>query len=100
MPLKSKIHWIPLVATNIFCQSVLLYLSRLILANLKEPPDTRHIISIKNAFGFKLLLTHSVLKQAFCNTNKIYTLILIREMKTLSNTGFELALARLPKLLV
>ena len=39
--------------------------SRLILANLKEPPDTHHIISRKNAFGFKLLSTYSVLKQSF-----------------------------------
>ena len=39
--------------------------SRLISENLKEPPDTHHIISKKNAFGFKLLSTYSVLKQSF-----------------------------------
>ena len=37
--------------------------SRLILENLKEP-DT-HIFSRKNAFGFRLLSTHSALKQSF-----------------------------------
>ena len=40
-------------------------LSRLILENLKEAPDTHHVISRKNFFGFKLLSTHSVLKQSF-----------------------------------
>ena len=46
--------------------------SRLILANPKEPPDTHHIISRKNAFGFKLLSTHGVLKQSlsFLQQNK------------------------------
>ena len=39
--------------------------SRLILANLKEPPETHHIISRKNTSGFELPSTHSVLKLIF-----------------------------------
>ena len=48
----------------------------LILANLNEPPDTHHIISKKNAFGFKLLSTrpYSVLKQSFIFLQQKYNL--------------------------
>ena len=50
-------------------------LSSLILANIKEPPDTHQIISKNNAFGFKLLSTHSVLKQSFSFLQQKYNIL-------------------------
>ena len=45
--------------------------SRLILANLNEPPDNHYIISRKNAFGFKLLSTHALFVCDYINSHRL-----------------------------